>query len=135
MARLISSALLTVCFAVIASAQPSPRVELIVQLREFSENSGFMRFADRTETTYHSSSFEVLGPDEYCGKSLTVFHEQVPEPGSAWRQVGRVSRLSVSADVVRDLFEPSHMVFSPTAEIVEEVDPKDLSGLQACGDR
>lgn len=135
MARLVSAALLVASFGVIASPQTGPGVELVVRLLRFSENAIFVRFVDRTETRYHSSSFEVLGPDEHCGKSLTIYHEQVPEADSAWRQVGRVFRLSVSAERAQDLFDPSHDLLSPVAEKVEEVDPNDIRDIRACGGR
>jgi hypothetical protein len=135
MARLFSVTLLVLCFGVIASAQPGPRIELVAELLSFSENSMFLRFADRTETWYHSSTFEVLGPDEYCGKSLTIYHEQAPEAGSAWRQVGDVFRLSASAELARDLFDPSHTFIAPAVEIVEEVGPDEIRKLRACGDQ
>ena len=135
MARLFSVSLLAVCFGVIASAQPGPRIELIAELLSFSENSMSLRFADRTETWYHSSSFEVLGPDEYCGKSLTIYHGQLPEAGSAWRQVGGVFRLSASAERARDLFDPSYTFIAPVVEIVEEVGANDIRKLRACGNQ
>jgi hypothetical protein len=90
----------------IASAQPAPRVDLVAELLEFSENALIDRFADGPPLTYHSSTFRVLAPEAYCGKTLPVYHAQVPAAESPWRRVGRVYRLSVSAKRAQDLLEP-----------------------------
>lgn len=105
-ARGIATVLLTASLSTSALAQPGPRVDLVAELLEFTENSFRDRFADGPPFTYHSSTFRVLAPEEYCGKTLPVYHAQVPAAESPWRRVGRVYRLSVSAERAQDLLEP-----------------------------
>lgn len=86
-----------------AHAQQGEPVRVTARLVEFRENAAWDHFSDGSYASYHLSSFIILTPRDLCGENLGVYHIQLPEIDTPWRQVGKSYEIIVYAERMASL--------------------------------